>query len=70
MKFLITIHGPVPEGIADRIWRQIEWAGVNFTVLDKSAFIYGNCEERVINQIAVEAGRTGHFVEVERGQNL
>lgn len=67
MKFLITIHGPVPEGLADRIWREIEWAGVNFTVLDRSAYIYGNCDEITINRLAIEAGRTGQFIEVERG---
>lgn len=67
MKFLITIHGPVPDGIADRIWRQIEWTGSNFTVLGKSAYIYGDCEKGSIDQIIIEAKRTGQPIEVERG---
>jgi hypothetical protein len=67
MNFIITIYGELPEGIANRLWRQVEWAGVNLTVLDKHAYIYGDCDDRTINQLAVEAGRTGHYVEVERG---
>lgn len=67
MKYMITIHGALPDGIADRLWRQVEWAGSNLTVLEKSAYIYGDCDDKTINKLAVEAGRSGYYVEVERG---
>lgn len=67
MRFIITINGGLPEGIADRLWREVEWTGSNLTVLDKHAYIYGDCDERTINRLAVEAGRIGYYVEIERG---
>ena len=67
MNFMITIHGALPEGIADRLWRHVEFARCNLTVLDKNAYIYGDCDDKTINKLAVEAGRTGYYVEVERG---
>ena len=66
MQFCITIHGALPEGIADRLWRQIEWTKSNLTVLDKNAYIYGDCGETVIDKIVAEAERTGYPVEVDR----
>lgn len=67
MNFMITIHGPLPDNWANRLWTHVEKANSNLTVLDKSAYIYGNCDDRTINQLAVEAGKTGYLVEVERG---
>jgi hypothetical protein len=66
MQFCITIHGALPEGIADRLWRQIEWTKSNLTVLDKNAYIYGDCGETVIDEIVAEAKGTGYPVEVDR----
>lgn len=67
MNFLITINGQLPEGIADKLWRKVEPTKANLTVLDRHAYIYGDCDDSTINKLAVEAGRTGYYVEVERG---
>ena len=67
MNFIITITGELPEGIANRLWTKIKPTGANFTVLDKHAYIYGDCDDATINKLAVEAARTGYLVEVERG---
>lgn len=67
MQFCITIHGALPEGIADRLWRQIEWTKSNLIVLDENAYIYGDCDEAVIDKIVAKAERTGYPIEVDRG---
>lgn len=67
MNFIITITGQLPDGVADKLWREVEPTKSNLTVLDKHAYIYGDCDDATINKLAVAAGRTGYYVEVERG---
>ena len=67
MNFIITIAGQLPDGIADKLWREVEPTKSNLTVLDKHAYIYGDCDDTTINKLAIAAGRTGYYVEVERG---
>lgn len=67
MIFLITINGELPNGIADRLWREVEPTKSNLTVLGKHAYIYGDCDDATINKLAIAAGKTGYSIEVERG---
>ena len=67
MNYLITIYGSLPEQVGDRLWRKCERVKANLTVLDQKAYIYGDADDKTINMLAVEAGKTGYMVEVERG---
>lgn len=67
MKYIITIQGALPDSIADRLWQKVEAAGQNLTVLERSAYIYGNAEEFIVNRLAVEAAKFGYPVDVDRG---
>lgn len=67
MNYAITIHGPIPEGTAKRLWRDVDKAKGNLLVLMEEAFIFGDADDATINKLAYEAGKTGYLVEVERG---
>ena len=70
MRYIITINGELPDGIAEKLWKKVEPTKGNLTVLDKHAYIYGDSDDRTINRLAVEAGKTGYYVEVERGSGV
>lgn len=69
MKYIITIQGALPDSIADRLWQKVEADGQNLTVLERSAYIYGNAEEFIVNRLAKEAAKFGYPVDVERGHS-
>lgn len=67
MDFIITIAGQLPNSVADKLWREVEPTKSNLIVLDKHAYIYGDCDDTTIDKLVTAASKTGCYVKVERG---
>lgn len=65
--FCITINGVPDKDSCDKFWRDIEKYHVNFIVLEKHCYIYGNADEHAIDDIIKKAERFGLNLIVERG---
>lgn len=65
--FCITINGVPNKDACDTFWNEIKEYGVNFTVLEKHCYIYGNSEEYAVDDIIKKAERFGLDLIVERG---
>ena len=65
--FFITIAGVPEKDAADTLWREIARPGVNFTVLDRRSYIYGNASNSVVDTLLCKAAGLGFAVELERG---
>lgn len=65
--FIIQIYGVPPDNVADKLWSEIERFKVNFLVLDKTCYIYGNAGDQTLSLILLKACRLGFRLELERG---
>lgn len=66
--FIILIDGVPPVEVANKFWVEIARFNVNFMVLDRQSFIYGNATDDVIDTIHKKAERFGFVMELERGE--
>ena len=65
--FYITLDG-VPEKVdCDQLWQEIKDYKVNFTVLEKKCYLYGETSNEVINDILQKVERFGLDLEFKRG---
>lgn len=64
--FWITIFGAPKEEIGKQLWQEIEPFKVNFTILDKSSYIYGEAEDKVIAEIIEKVKGLDIPIKVER----
>ena len=66
--FVIVIDGIPPVRVADKFWVEIARYDVNFTVLDKQSFIYGDATDRTIDALVEKSKEFGFNLTVERGE--
>ena len=66
MNFFFTVDGVPNKEDADLFWTEIERFGVNFTVLEKKCYLYGEASEPVINDLSGRLLRFGFPVSLER----
>lgn len=66
--YYIIIDGVPPLEDANQFWREIECYKVNFMVLDKQSYIYGETDKQTIEVLNKMAQRFGFDTKVlERG---
>jgi len=64
--FTISIDGVPPVEVANKFWVEISRYEVNFTVLDRSSFIYGYATDNVIDIIYEKTKGLGFTLDIER----
>ncbi len=65
--FYITLDG-VPEKVdCDQLWQEIKDYKVNFTVLEKKCYLYGEASNEVLSDILQKVERFGLDLEYKRG---
>ena len=64
--FLILIDGVPPVEVANKFWVEIARYEVNFLVLDRQCFIYGDADDKIIDILLEKAKRFGYAVNLER----
>lgn len=65
--FCITIKGVPDKDACDNFWQDIKKYGVNFTVLEKHCYIYGEASEFMVDALANKAKSFGLEISVDRG---
>lgn len=66
--FVIFVDGVPPIEVANQFWRDIVRFGVNFMVLDKQSYIYGNATDETIAELMKKAEVFGFPLNIERGE--
>ena len=65
--FTISIDGVPPIEKANKFWVEISrYNGVNFTVLDRSSYIYGYTTSDVVDIVYEKATELGFELDIER----
>lgn len=64
--FLILIDGVPPVEVANKFWVEIARYEVNFLVLDRQCFIYGDADDKTVDILLEKAKRFGYAVNLER----
>lgn len=66
--FVIIIDGVPPVMVADKFWVEIARFDVNFMVLDKQSFIYGDATDKTIGILLEKSSQFGFNVKLDRGE--
>jgi hypothetical protein len=65
--FVITIYGVPTKEAADNFWSEIEQYKVNFLVLDRCCYIYGNTNDVVEDTLVNKAQDLGFAITYKGG---
>ena len=66
--FVIFVDGVPPIEVANQFWKDIIRFDVNFMVLDKQSFIYGNATDETVAELMKKAEVFGFPLNIERGK--
>lgn len=66
--FMIFIDGVPPMKVANKFWVEIARYDVNFTVLDRQSYIYGDATNATIDILLEKSKQFGFPVEIERSE--
>lgn len=66
--FVIFVDGVPPIEVANQFWKDIIRFDVNFMVLDKQSFIYGNATDETVDELMEKAKVFGFPLNIERGK--
>lgn len=65
--FTIFINGEPPIEKADKFWVEISRYDINFLVLSGECIIFGQADDKTIDELAEKAKGLGFGIQVDRG---